>query len=275
MNQNESQANTTIEEDWTGLKLDGSDIPGLTDGGNKYVLHRTHGTTSTEVDIDGNYSEPVFYDWHRNWSEVKGLFELPIVQNALTRCINQLKEDDLTDYWFIKKGKKEKYPFWYHRHRRSGNGEQDEITRELLPVNMRREAICAVAEAKASYFSEKYGDSEKYEITEEDEFEWCESDEHIDITSALDQWYETWLRNGGLDDARLLLGVRFAHEFNLILVKVLAKLLFPGEQQYLRSLSGFEMSCIYHVKRKILFDISWFFADSEITANHTLNCSRD
>ena len=263
---------TAHVEDWTGLKRDGQDLPGLTWGvTNPYSLYRSRGTTDTEVPdaATGRYAEPVFFDFARQWARIKPLFDLPEVTATLRAAIDDIctREGNSRDYyitpWDKVKGR-QKYPFDFVHHRRYGNGEQDDLIREIMPAKQRRELIVLNLQLKQEYSLES-GVPIPDEVTDGD---YAEVDAFYNEgfmqhqMHRLEPIYRSFI-DTQFDDARLLLGVMWPRPFNHLLARKLAELLFPESKAELKCQKTSAMAVAWWPRRNIVFDLCWFFVHGQ------------
>jgi hypothetical protein len=99
----------------------------------KAATHRT--ATPNE---HGVFAEPVYYDWHREWDRVRVLLGRDDVQAILKECVNLHFDGSgrtaggKNGYYIVPYERHRKYPWYHQSHSRLGNGEQDNILKELL-----------------------------------------------------------------------------------------------------------------------------------------------
>ncbi|KAJ1407738.1 hypothetical protein B484DRAFT_423615, partial [Ochromonadaceae sp. CCMP2298] len=244
--------------DWTDL-LENADPPWLTTGPcSKALPAWTAGTTSTEIEKQGHFARPVYFEWQQHWHLVGPLFDRDDVQLMLEAGVNEHKDfvDDITDYRLVPKYKRSiKWP-WYHiSQSRLGNGEQDSIIRELLPL----EEVRKVRQREVALLQAV--DSVEWGLEGLEQEEWYdEVYQRVPAMQNLPQvctdTYEEWLLKNH-NDCRLLHAPACSYAWLPLLYK-LAVLLAPPNAP-LRLLASDEYSVVMDVQRNVVYDDFWFF----------------
>jgi hypothetical protein len=250
--------------------------PELCSGGGYMHLEKLRarsGTTSKcKSDAAGIFPQAVFFDWFAAWPRVKLLFERDDVQAMLEASVAHSKHwlGDDKDYYYKQYDRSEKWPWYQTSHSRFGNGEQDALIGELLPVELvrllcQRRADAAAAAVSALPPGADVAEREEL-IYDFEEGQWQDTS----FSDEIHHFYSQWLI-ANHDDARVLYMPRCSNG-SLVLAFKLATLLAPPGSELNIKCGGFNdndevsYSLVHDTTHNVIYDLFWCFIPSESPA---------